>query len=128
MTSRSFLRAVIGPSLGYGNRLGGGLSKTARSCRHWGRRPRSGVRHLDAVGHADRPMTAAVARRRLPDELPERPAEGPEAGEADVEADVGDAAVGLPQQEHRALYPPPLQVAVRRLAEHGAEATAEVRR
>src|SRR5262249_12865205 len=76
----------------------------------------------------DRPMTAAVARRRLPDDLPERPAEGPEAGEADVEADVGDAAVGLPQQEHRALYPPPLQVAVRRLAEHGAEAAAEVRR
>ena len=51
----------------------------------------------------------------------------PRLREADVEADVGDAAVGLAQEEHRALDAPPLEVAVRRLAEHGAEAAAEVR-
>ena len=84
-------------------------------------------RHLEAVGRHHRPMPGAVARRRLADDLPERAAEGPQAGEADVEADVGDAAVGLAQQEHRALHPPPLQVAVRRLPEDGAEAAAEVR-
>src|SRR5437879_6515701 len=72
-------------------------------------------------------MPHAVVRWRLSDDLPERAAEGPRAGEADVEADVGDAAVGLAQQEHRALHPPPLQVTVRRLPEDGAEATDEVR-
>src|SRR6266516_1062096 len=55
-------------------------------------------------------MPRAVVRRRLADDLPERAAEGPQAGEADVDADVGDAAVGLAQQEHRALQPPRLQV------------------
>ena len=72
-------------------------------------------------------MRRAVARRRLADDLPERAAEGPQAGEADIEADVGDAAVGLAQEEHRALDPPPLQVTVRRLPEDGAEAADEVR-
>src|SRR4029078_12261510 len=43
------------------------------------------------------------------------------------EADVGDAAVGFAQEEHRALDPSPLQVPVRRLAENGAEAAAEMR-
>src|SRR5439155_1103916 len=38
----------------------------------------------------------------------------------------GDAAVGLAQQEHRALHPPPLQVTVRRLPEDGSEAANEV--
>jgi len=72
-------------------------------------------------------MPHAVVRRRLADDLPERAAEGPQAREADVEADVGDAAVSLAQQEHRALHPPPLQVTVRRLPEGGAEAADEVR-
>ena len=61
------------------------------------------------------------------DDRAERPAEGAQAGEADVEADVGDAPIGLAQQEHRPLYPPPLQVAVRRLAERGPEYADEVR-
>ena len=66
-------------------------------------------------------------RRRLADDRPERPTEGPEAAEADVEADVGDASVGLAQQEHGALDPTPLEVAVRRLAEDGAEGADEMR-
>src|SRR5215470_2912697 len=94
--SRSPLQALMGTLPGYGSRLGGGFSETARSGRHR-LRPRSGVRHLDAVGHDDRPVTAAVARRRLPDDLAERPAEGTEASETDVETDFGDAALGLPQ-------------------------------
>ena len=48
-------------------------------------------------------------------------AERAEAVEADVEADIGDAAIGRSQQEHRALDAPALQVAVRRLAEGVAE-------
>jgi len=38
--------------------------------------------------------------RRLAHDVPEHPAEGAEAGEADVHADVGDAAVGGAQPEH----------------------------
>src|SRR5215831_15057531 len=108
--SRSPLRAVMGTLPGYGSRLRGGFSETATSGRYRRRRPRSGVRHLEAVGHDDRPMAAAVARRRLPDDFAERPAEGTQAGEADIEADIGDAALGLPQKEHRALDAPPLQI------------------
>ena len=91
-----------------------------------GREPRPRGHHLDAVGRHDRAVTLAVVRGRLPDDLVEHAAEGPEAREADVEADVGDAAVGLAQQEHRPFHPPPLQVAVRRLPEDGAEAPDEV--
>ena len=72
-------------------------------------------------------MARAVVRRRLADDLPEHAAERPQAGEADIHADVGHAAVRLAQKEHRALHPPPLQVAVRRLPEDGAEAADEVR-
>src|SRR5882724_465982 len=84
------------------------------------------LRHLNAAGHDDRAVPAAVAGRRLANYHPERPAEGAKAGEADVKTDLGDAAAGLPQQKHRALDSPPLQVAVRRLAEHRPEAAAEV--
>ena len=66
-------------------------------------------------------------RRRLADDLAERAAEGAQAGEADVEADVGDAAVRLAQQEHGAFYPSPLEVPVRRLAEDRSEGADEVR-
>jgi hypothetical protein len=72
-------------------------------------------------------MSLAVARRRLADDLAERPAEGSQAHEADVEADVSDAAVGLAQEEHRALHPAPLQVPVRGLPEDITEAADEVR-
>src|SRR6185369_6052369 len=103
------------------------FSKTARTRRLPGRLPRAHRRQLDAMGRDDRPMPRAVARRRLADDLPEHAAESAQAGEAHVEADVGDAAVRLAEEEHRALDAPPLQVAVRRLPEDGAEAAAEMR-
>src|SRR5918912_1243655 len=94
------------------------FSETARS------RPRlrEAARHPAQVG---RPP--AVGGRRIADDRLERAAERAEAREADVEADVADAAVGLAQEEHRALDAPPLEVAMRRLAEGGAEGPDEVR-
>ena len=91
------------------------------------RRHRPHGRHLVAVGREHRPIPKPVFRRRLAHDLPERAAEGPQAVEADIEADVGHAAVGLAQPEHRAFDSPPLQVAVRRLTENGPEGTDEVR-
>src|SRR5438270_7617525 len=110
-----------------GGRRRGGVSKTARlpchpRCHHRPRRP-----HLVAVGGHHWSIPHAIARRSLADDLPERADEGPPAREADVEADVGDTAVGLAPQEHRALHPPPLQVTVRRLPEDGSEAWDAVR-
>jgi hypothetical protein len=102
-----------------------GFSKTARLHRD-PRHLRPHGRQLDAMRRHDRSMPGAVARRGLTDDLAERATEGAQAGEADVEADVGDAPFGLPQQEHRALYPPPLQVAVGRLPEDRTEAADEM--
>src|SRR5687767_4462653 len=116
-----------GTTVTLASRCRAGFSKTARSHRDPRRHARPRRRHLDAVGSRQRPVPQAIVRWRLADDLPEHAAEGPEAGEADVEADVGDAPVGLAQQEHRALHPPPLKVAVRRLSECGAEAADEVR-
>src|SRR6266550_1847498 len=116
------LQDLMGMTLMLGGRRCGGVSKTARSPRHLRRHHRPHRPHLIAVGGHHRSIPHAIARRRLADDLPERAAEGPPAREADVEANVGDAAVGLAQQEHRALHPPPLQVTVRRLPEGGAEA------
>src|SRR3954452_5939556 len=90
------------------------------------RGPRPGRRHLEAVGCDHRPVAFAVVRRRLADDLAERPAERPQAREADIETDVGDAPIRLAEQEHRPLDPAPLEVAVRRLAEHPPEAATEV--
>src|SRR6266851_3346330 len=125
---RSFspLRDLMGMTLMLGGRRCGGVSKTARSHRHPRRHHGPHGPQLEAVGRHHRPMPHAVLRRRLADDLSKRAAEGPPAGEADVEADVGDAAVGLTQEEHRPLHPPPLQVTVRRLPEDGAEAADEV--
>src|SRR5438270_4849111 len=122
---RSFspLRDLMGMTLMLGGRRCGGVSKTARSPRHPRRHHRPRRPHLMTVGGHHRSIPHAVVRRRLADDLPERAAEGPPAREADVEADVGDAAVGLAQQEHRAFHTPPLQVTVRRLPKDGSEAT-----
>src|SRR3954454_24338008 len=78
---------------------------------------RSRPGHRKAVRDRQRHRAQPVLRRRLPDDRAEGPAERPEAGEAGVEADLGHAAVGLAQQEHRALHAPALEVAMRRLAE-----------
>src|SRR3954470_20317169 len=69
----------------------------------------------------------AVLGGRFADDVAERPAERAEAREADVEADLGHAAVGLAEQEHRALDAAALEVAVRGLAERRPERADEVR-
>src|SRR5438270_1229293 len=93
------------------------FSKTARSC----------PGHREAVWDGfDRPALT-VCRRRLANDVAKAPAERAQAVEADVEADVHDAAVGRPQQEHRPLDPAALQVAVRRLAEGRAKSSDEMR-
>jgi hypothetical protein len=57
----------------------------------------------------------------------ERPAEGAQAGEADIEANIRHTAIGRPQEEHRPLDAASLQVTVRRFAECRAEGATEVR-
>src|SRR5437763_9474811 len=88
------------------------FSKTARS--------RSGLgeagRDSFEVGRSP-----PIGGRRLADNVGKGPAEGPEARKANVEADLGHTAVGLPEQEHRPLDPAALQVAMRGLAERGAK-------
>ena len=56
----------------------------------------------------------------------ERPAESAEARKPDIEANIGHAPVGFSQQEHRALDPTPLEVAVRGLAKRGAKGADEM--
>jgi hypothetical protein len=86
-----------------------------------------GGRHLHAVRGDDGSVAGAIGGRRLADDVAEGAAERPEAAESDVEADIGDAAISLAQEEHGALHAPALEVAMRGLAEDGAEAADEVR-
>src|SRR5258708_1589618 len=99
------------------------FSETALS-----RRPRPG--HRPAGRHAQGCSVAgearAIARRRLAEDPAERAAEGAQAVESDLEADLGHGAVRLTQQLHRALHATALQVAVRALAERRPELAAEV--
>src|SRR5690242_8575735 len=83
-------------------------------------------RHREARRYGDGLAAGAELARRLAHDLAERPAERAEAVEADVERDLGHAAVGLAQQEHRALDAAALQIAVRRLAEGRLEGADEV--
>lgn len=106
----------------------GGLSKRALLCWAPSADPRSQGSKLDAVGCHDRAMPRPIRARRLPDDLPKGSAKCPEAAEAYVEADVGHGAVTFAQQKHRTLDPAPLQIAVGRLPEDGAEASTEVGR
>src|SRR5262245_32838770 len=84
-------------------------------------------RHREARRHGDGLAARAELARRLAHDLAERTAERPEAEEADVEADLGHAALGLAQEEHRALDAAALEVAVRRLPEGRFEDADEVR-
>src|ERR1700674_1063207 len=93
-----------------------GFSKTARS--HPG--------HREAGRDGKHELAIAVFGRRIANDVGEGPAESAEAAKADVEADVSDAARCLPQQEHRPLHPPALQVAMRRLAESRAKGPYEM--
>src|SRR3954463_1384161 len=87
---------------------------TARPPLFFSETARSRHRHREARRHGHRGRPGAVGARRGADDRAERPAEGPEAVEADVEADLGHAAVGLYEQEHRPLHAAALQVAMRR--------------
>jgi len=93
------------------------FSKTARS------RPR----HHEARRHGRHLPAQPERRRRFTHDHLKCPAERAEAVEADVEADVGDAAIRGTQQKHRALDAAALQIAVRRLAEGLAKPADEVR-
>ena len=57
----------------------------------------------------------------------ERSAEGAQAGEPDVEADVGNASIGFAQQEHGALDAPALKVSMWSLVKGRAESPDEMR-
>src|SRR3954463_9045795 len=93
------------------------FSKTARSGPGLGEAGRDGP---------EISRSPAIGRRRLADHVGKRSAERPQAREADVEADLGHAAVALAEQEHRSLDPAALQVAMRCLAESGTEGADEV--
>src|SRR5690606_32280217 len=101
-----------------GTRAAGCFSESARP------RPRGD----EARRHRRRPLAPAVRGGRGADDLLERAAERAEAVEPHVEAGVGDAALLLPEQVHRPLDPPALQVAVRALAVDLLEGPDEVRR
>jgi hypothetical protein len=57
----------------------------------------------------------------------ESPAEGAQAAETDIEADVCYAPVGDPQEKHRALDAPALKIAVRGFSKRRAEGADKVR-
>src|SRR5260370_41200120 len=64
--------------------------------------------------------------RRVAHDIRERPAESAKASKPNIETDIRDASLSLPQQEHRALDPPSLPVAMGCLAERGLERPNEV--
>src|SRR5881396_435941 len=100
--------------------VGGGLARFSKTAR-------PGPGHGEARRHGFDDGALTVGSGRFADDLAEGAAEGAEAVEADIEADVGHAAVGLAQQEHGALDAPALEVAVGSLAEGGVEGADEVR-
>jgi len=74
-----------------------------------------GGRSSGAVGGRRHPVHALEAGRERPDSL-----------QSDLEADLGDRVVGVPQQRRRPLQPAGQQVDVGRLTEGATELTAEV--
>src|SRR5262245_51134057 len=85
---------------------------------------RTGEHLGDAGRHGGALVMAAgpVGARALADELGESGAERTQRRTPDREADLGDREIAAPQQRLRPLDPAGHQVAVRRLAEGGAEA------
>src|SRR6185312_13638387 len=81
---------------------------------------RTGVGADHAAGHHGEGgggwIGGAVGGRRLAEGPFEARGEGADAGQADVEADLGDRAIGVAQQRRRPLEPSRQQVAVRGLA------------
>src|ERR1700681_4010811 len=99
-----------------GSGLGPGFSKTARS--HPG--------HREAGRHGKHELAIAIFGRRIAHDVAEGPAESAEASKSDIETDVGDASVRLPQQEHRALHTPALQIAMWGLAKSRSKGPDEM--
>src|SRR5437899_4979480 len=96
---------------------GPGFSKTARS--HVG--------HREACRHRLHLRALPILARRHADDLSKSAAEGAQAREADVEADVSDGALGLGQLEHRPLNATALKIAMRSLAKRRPKSPYEVR-
>src|SRR4051812_48511866 len=102
-----------------------GSPRTLRTRRRFGFSKRAvlraAVRLCHAARDADKPLRGrerlAVRLRRLPVDAPEARGERAEAAEADREADLGDAPVGVAQERGGALEPARQQVLVRRLTE-----------
>src|SRR5437763_12443272 len=97
------------------------------SCFGFSKTARSGAWHREAGRNGDGRVTLTVSGWWLADDVAKDPAEGAQAGEPHIQADVRHAPVGRAQQEHGSFDPPALQVPVRRLAKGGAEGAAEVR-
>src|SRR4051812_44225597 len=72
-------------------------------------------------------MRRTVRRGGDAERLGEARRERADAAQADLEANVGDAVVGVAQQRGRALEAAREEVAMRRLAERAPELAAEVR-
>src|SRR3977135_2176395 len=105
----------IGPTLlVVGN---GRFSKTARS----------NPVHREARRRSRDGRVLAVVCRRLADNVAERATKRAQARKADVEANVGDAAIGLAQQVHRTFHAASLEVAMRRLTKGRSKRSDEVR-
>src|ERR1700694_5271973 len=94
-----------------------GFSETARS----------GPGHDKAGGGQNDLLASAVFGSLHLHDVAKRGAKGPQAGEADLHADIGDASVGLSEHEHGALDPPALKVAMRRLTEPRPKGADEMR-
>src|SRR2546429_2567505 len=97
------------------------------SCLGFSKSARSSPWHREAGRDGDDRPALTIPGWWLADDVAKDPAEGAQAGEPPIQADVRHAPVGRAQQEHGALDPPALQVAVRRLAKGGAEGADEVR-
>jgi hypothetical protein len=93
------------------------FSKTARSC----------PGHGEAGRHGHHELAVSIFRRRVADDVAESPAESAQAAKPNVQADIRDASSRLSQQEHRALHPPALKVAMWCLTEGPPKGPDEVR-
>src|SRR6476469_8211411 len=69
---------------------------------------------------------APVPGVRALDQLPEPPGEGPETGEPDHHADLGDGEVGMHEKVLGPLDPPPAEVGTRGLPEDAPKLPSEV--
>src|SRR4051794_22539490 len=99
--------------------LGARFSETARA----------GPGHGEARGDRLRRLglnSPAVLRWRESDDLAEGSTERAQAAKAHVQADIGHAPVGFPEQKHRPLHSASLQIPMRRLAKGVLEGTNEV--